>query len=106
MRSRWRNSRTPSCGTTNRPDPREREEAVRLARACGSDKALAYALTANVMRRVIAGAGEGLPEAEEAQAAAAPRARLLGVLARRAMDRQLYRRFGQPGGDRVLAPGA
>jgi DNA-binding CsgD family transcriptional regulator len=51
--------------------PARAEEAVRLARACGSDKALAYALTANVMRRVIAWDGGGLPEAEEAQAAAA-----------------------------------
>jgi DNA-binding CsgD family transcriptional regulator len=51
--------------------PARAQEAVRLARACGSDKALAYALTANVMRRVIAGGGEGLPEAQEAQAAAA-----------------------------------
>jgi DNA-binding CsgD family transcriptional regulator len=51
--------------------PARAEEAVRLARACGSDKALAYALTANVMRLVIAGSGEGLPEAQEAQAAAA-----------------------------------
>jgi hypothetical protein len=51
--------------------PSRAQEAVRLARASGSNKALAYALTADVMRRVIAWDGEGLPEAEEAQAAAA-----------------------------------
>jgi DNA-binding CsgD family transcriptional regulator len=51
--------------------PARAQEAVRLARACGSDKALAYALTANVVRQVIAGGGEGLAEAQEAQAAAA-----------------------------------
>jgi DNA-binding CsgD family transcriptional regulator len=51
--------------------PARAEEAVRLARACGSNKALAYALVADVMRRVIAWDGLGLREAEEAQAAAA-----------------------------------
>jgi hypothetical protein len=48
--------------------PARAEEAVRLARACGSNKALAYALTANVMRRVIAWDGVGELEAEKAQA--------------------------------------
>jgi hypothetical protein len=48
--------------------PARAEEAVRLARACGSNKALAYALTANVMRRVIAWDGGGELEAEKAQA--------------------------------------
>jgi DNA-binding CsgD family transcriptional regulator len=51
--------------------PTHAEEAVRLARACGSARALAYALVANVMRRLIADETGGLPEAEEAQAAAA-----------------------------------
>jgi DNA-binding CsgD family transcriptional regulator len=51
--------------------PAHAEEAVRLARACGSARALAYALVANVMRRLIADETGGLPEAEEAQAAAA-----------------------------------
>jgi DNA-binding CsgD family transcriptional regulator len=51
--------------------PAHAQDAVRLARACGSAKALTYALTANVMRRVLADEGGGLAEAEEAQAAAA-----------------------------------
>jgi len=50
--------------------PARAAQAVRLARACGSAKALAYALTANVMARVLAEDGGGLAEAEEAQAAA------------------------------------
>jgi DNA-binding CsgD family transcriptional regulator len=54
------------------PDgPRHAQEAVRLARTCGSAKALAYALTADVMRRTIADEGGGLAEGEEAQTAAA-----------------------------------
>jgi DNA-binding CsgD family transcriptional regulator/tetratricopeptide (TPR) repeat protein len=54
------------------PDgPRHAQEAVRLARTCGSAKALAYALTADVMRRIIADEGGGLAEGEEAQTAAA-----------------------------------
>ncbi len=46
--TRWRrlNSRTPSCGIPNRRARRAPQEAVRLARACGSAKALTYALTA------------------------------------------------------------
>jgi len=51
--------------------PARAQKAIRLARACGSAKALAYALTAKVMSRVYAGDGGGLAEAEEAQAAAA-----------------------------------
>jgi DNA-binding CsgD family transcriptional regulator len=51
--------------------PARAEEAVRLARACGSPKALAYALTANVMRRLYADEIGDLAEAEEAQVAAA-----------------------------------
>ena len=51
------------------------EEAVRLARACGSKKALAYALTAHVMSRLMADDAESMPDAQldaqEAQAAAA-----------------------------------
>jgi DNA-binding CsgD family transcriptional regulator len=46
-------------------------EAVRLARACGSAKALASALIVRAMARVFAGDSGGLPEAQEAQAAAA-----------------------------------
>jgi DNA-binding NarL/FixJ family response regulator len=51
--------------------PARAQDAVRLARACGSATALSYALTANVMRQVIAGDQAGLVEAEEARAAAA-----------------------------------
>jgi DNA-binding CsgD family transcriptional regulator len=55
--------------------PARAEEAVRLARACDSKKALAYALTAQVMSRCMAYDGEDLAEAQrdsrEAQAAAA-----------------------------------
>jgi len=47
------------------------DEAVRLARACGSPKALAYALTASVMARCLASDGGGVADAQEAQAAAA-----------------------------------
>jgi DNA-binding CsgD family transcriptional regulator/MoxR-like ATPase len=51
------------------------EEAVRLARACGSKKALAHALTARVMSRCMAFEGEELTDpqidAQEAQVAAA-----------------------------------
>ncbi|MGH9249366.1 MAG: AAA family ATPase [Acidimicrobiales bacterium] len=51
--------------------PARAEEAVHLARACGSERALAEALIARVMARVFAGDNGGLAEAEEAQAAAA-----------------------------------
>ena len=51
------------------------EEAVRLARACGSKKALTYALTARVISRCMAFEGEELTDpqidSQEAQAAAA-----------------------------------
>ncbi len=51
------------------------EEAVRLARACGSQRALAYALTARVVSRCVAFDGEDLTDpqidSQEAQAAAA-----------------------------------
>jgi hypothetical protein len=46
-------------------------EAVRLARACGSAKALAYALAAQALARFLSGRGGGVAEAREAQAAAA-----------------------------------
>ncbi|HTE65141.1 MAG TPA: LuxR C-terminal-related transcriptional regulator, partial [Candidatus Binatia bacterium] len=51
--------------------PARAEEALRLARACGSPRALSYALTANVMRRLLADETGGLAQAEEAQEAAA-----------------------------------
>jgi hypothetical protein len=51
--------------------PAHAEEAVRLARAYGSARALAFALTAHVMKRLLADETGGLPEAEEAQVAAA-----------------------------------
>ncbi len=51
--------------------PARAKKAVRLARACGSAKALTYALTASVMARVFAGDGGGLADAEEAETAAA-----------------------------------
>jgi DNA-binding CsgD family transcriptional regulator len=56
--------------------PARAEEAVRLARVCGSKRALAYALTAHVMARVIAWDSESAltaarADAAEAQAAAA-----------------------------------
>jgi DNA-binding CsgD family transcriptional regulator len=55
--------------------PTRAEEAVRLARACESKKALAYALTARVMSRCMAFDGEELTDplidSQEAQAAAA-----------------------------------
>jgi hypothetical protein len=54
-----------------RSGPARASEAVRLARACGSAKALAYALMAKAMARFFAGDGGGLAEATEAQAAAA-----------------------------------
>jgi len=47
------------------------DEAVRLARACGSANALAFALTVKVTARVLAGDSGGLAQAQEAQAAAA-----------------------------------
>jgi DNA-binding CsgD family transcriptional regulator/tetratricopeptide (TPR) repeat protein len=47
------------------------DEAVRLARACGSPKALAYALAAKVMARLQVDDLGGLAEGQEAQAAAA-----------------------------------
>ena len=50
---RWPNLRTPSCGMTLPSGSARAEEAVRLARACGSAKALTYALTAQVMARVL-----------------------------------------------------
>jgi DNA-binding CsgD family transcriptional regulator len=46
------------------------QEAVDLATACGSARALAYALTARAMARCTAGEGGGLADAERAQAAA------------------------------------
>ncbi len=51
--------------------PARVHEAIRLARVCGSAKALAYALIAKVTARVFAGDAGGLAEAMEAQAAAA-----------------------------------
>ncbi len=51
--------------------PARADEAVRLARASGSAKALAYALIPSVIARVFAGDGGALAEAQEAQAAAA-----------------------------------
>jgi DNA-binding CsgD family transcriptional regulator len=55
------------------PSSRARaEEAVDLATACASTKALTYALTARVMAQFgVAGGGSGLADAERAQAAAA-----------------------------------
>jgi DNA-binding CsgD family transcriptional regulator len=47
------------------------DEAVRLARKCGSARALAYALISKAMARVFAGDSGGLIEATEAQEAAA-----------------------------------
>jgi DNA-binding CsgD family transcriptional regulator len=47
------------------------EEAVRLARVCGSAKALSYALTAHVMARCLMDDTSGLSDAYEAQTAAA-----------------------------------
>jgi DNA-binding CsgD family transcriptional regulator len=46
------------------------DEAVRLARACGSAKALTYALTAKVLARGTTDNNSGLRDAEEAQQAA------------------------------------
>jgi DNA-binding CsgD family transcriptional regulator len=51
--------------------PSHAQEAVRLARACGSAKALAYALAAKVMAGVYTDSRSGSRDAEEAQAAAA-----------------------------------
>ena len=55
--------------------PSRAEQAVQLARACGSKKVLAYALTARVMAQVMTLDDEALPDAQadsqEAQAAAA-----------------------------------
>jgi DNA-binding CsgD family transcriptional regulator len=51
--------------------PARADEAIRLARACGSAKALARALTVKVISRVFAGDSGGLAEAQEAQTAAA-----------------------------------
>ncbi len=47
------------------------DEAVRLARACGSAKALAFALVVKVTARVLTGDDAGLVETQEAQALAA-----------------------------------
>jgi DNA-binding CsgD family transcriptional regulator len=51
--------------------PARADQAVRLARACGSARALTDALTTKVLARCVAGDNSGLPEAEEAQATAA-----------------------------------
>jgi DNA-binding CsgD family transcriptional regulator/tetratricopeptide (TPR) repeat protein len=51
--------------------PERADEAVRLARASGSARALVYALISRVIVRVLAGDSGGLAEAQEAQAAAA-----------------------------------
>jgi DNA-binding CsgD family transcriptional regulator len=51
--------------------PRRARESVRLARACRSAKALAYALTAEAMAYCMAGDDDGAAKAREAQAAAA-----------------------------------
>jgi DNA-binding CsgD family transcriptional regulator len=51
--------------------PARADEAVRLARACGSARALAFALVVKVTARVLVGDSAGLAEAQEAQAAAA-----------------------------------
>ena len=64
--------------------PARAEEAVRLARACGSDRALTYALVAWVMARLITdepGRFEaGVAVAEEARAAAARNRDFLGFV--------------------------
>jgi len=55
-----------------RPSGRARaHEAINLATACGSPKALAYGLIVRVMAGTRAGEGGGLADAERAQAAAA-----------------------------------
>ncbi len=51
--------------------PARAQEALRLARACGSAKALTYALTAMMLARLVAGEGAVPADAEESQAAAA-----------------------------------
>ena len=51
--------------------PVRADEAVRLARACGSAKALAFALVVKVTARVLTGDSGGMAEAREAQALAA-----------------------------------
>jgi DNA-binding CsgD family transcriptional regulator len=51
--------------------PARASDAVRMARACGSAKALAHALIAKVTARLFSGDRGGLAEAKEAQAAAA-----------------------------------
>jgi len=51
--------------------PERAQDAVRLARACGSQKVLAYALTAQLTSRILAGESGGLTEADEALSAAA-----------------------------------
>jgi DNA-binding CsgD family transcriptional regulator/tetratricopeptide (TPR) repeat protein len=51
--------------------PARVDAAVRMARACGSAKALAHALNAKMVARVLAGGGGCQAEAEEAQTAAA-----------------------------------
>jgi DNA-binding CsgD family transcriptional regulator len=61
--------------------PARADEAVRLARACGSAKALAHALIARVTARVFAGDSGGLAEAQEAQAAAAKARDFIGFVA-------------------------
>ncbi len=60
--------------------PARADDAVRLARACGSAKALVHALTAKVTARVFAGDGGGLAEAQEAQAAAAKARDFIGFV--------------------------
>jgi DNA-binding CsgD family transcriptional regulator len=51
--------------------PARAEEAVDRATACGSAKALTYALIVRVQARIVAGQDGGLADAERAQAAAA-----------------------------------
>ena len=76
------------------------EEAVHLARACGSDRALTYALVAWVMARLMTNEAArfeaGVAVAEEARAAAARNRDFFGFVHAHVVGGQL------PGGRRLL----
>jgi DNA-binding CsgD family transcriptional regulator len=61
--------------------PARAQEAVRLARACGSPMALVYALIAKVKTQALAGDSGGLADAREAQKIAAKAGNIPGFVA-------------------------
>ena len=88
-----------------RPSGRARaEEAVDLAMASGSAKALAYALIARATARCFAGEDGGLADAERAQAAAAEVGDYSAFVNAVIWARQQHGLLGQPSSVRLPAP--